>query len=90
MQTAAEYFAANFLKKEGIDGGIEYVCEAAGEYTEATVNGTLAGLFTIVRPSYNFSYLAQAEINNMVDELLKVSGYKLEVKKGRRFCRERV
>lgn len=81
LQTAAEYFAANFLKKEGIDGGIEYVCEAAGEYTEATVNGTLAGLFTIVRPSYNFSYLAQAEINNMVDELLKVSGYKLEVKK---------
>ena len=81
LQTAAEYFIANFLKKEGIDGGIEYVCKAEGDFVESAVNGAPAGLFTIVRPSYNFSYLAQTEINNMVDELLKVSGYKLAVKK---------
>ena len=81
LQTAAEYFAANYLKKDGVEGGIEYIEKAPGDFVDTAINGAPAGLFTIVRPNYNFSYLAQTEINKLNETLISAGGYNLAIKK---------
>lgn len=81
LRTAAQYFLDNFVKAEGVDGGINhFVKDDASKYSDITVNGEKIYNFTIIRPHFNFSYLAQTEIDSMIDEIYKKTGFMLSVK----------
>lgn len=74
--TGAEYFIANFLKKEGVDGGILYANYTdATKYTERKINGIALGHFKVVRPHYNSSYITQLEIERMLEIVSDKLGY---------------
>lgn len=79
IKQACEYFATNFLKKDGIGGGIAYVNEAEGTFENITINGENIGKYTIVRPLYNSSYLTQLEMEKLVDNVYAKTGYMLDI-----------
>lgn len=79
IKAACEYFAANYLKKDGIDCGIAYAHEAEGNFENITVNGENIGKYTIVRPLYNSSYLTQVEMEKIVDTIYNKTGYMLDI-----------
>lgn len=79
LNKACEYFANNFVVKEGIKGGIEYAFANPGEWQTYTVNGVNIGKFTIVRPHFNSSYLTQLEMEKIVDTVYDKTGYMLEI-----------
>lgn len=78
LQSAADYFVKNYLKKEGFSGGIAY-CEAAkGEFKDVKINNVNVSNFKIIRPHFNLSYLVHMEIENLIDTVYTTTGYKLE------------
>ncbi len=79
LKTAADYFVNNFVKAEGVDGGIFYTEAAKGNFENITVNGVSIGEFTIVRPHFNSSYLTELEMNALVEKIYTTSGYKLNI-----------
>lgn len=79
IKNACEYFAANYIKKEGIDGGIAFVKEADGNFENITINGVNIGKYSIVRPLYNSSYLTQIEMEKIVDHVYSKTGYMLDI-----------
>lgn len=79
LSDATKYFVDNFLKKDGIKGGIEYVCAVEGDFKTLTVNGVPIGRFSLIRQHYNASYLTELEMNKMVDRMYSETGYRLEI-----------
>lgn len=80
LQTAAEYFVKNFLKAEGVKGGIEHVNIVKGDFVDIKINGTNIGNFKVVKPYFNTSYLTQQEIDAMLDDkVLSKTGYHCDV-----------
>ncbi len=79
MQTAVEYFLANFVKKEGVKGGIDYVFKTEGEFKSITVNGVEVGSFDFVRPHYNSSYLTEVEMEEIQSYVLAETGYMMNI-----------
>ncbi len=79
IKQACEYFAATYLKKDGIDGGIAFVKEADGSFENITINGENIGKYSIVRPLYNSSYLTQVEMEKIVDTIYAKTGYMLNI-----------
>ncbi len=77
-KAAAEYFTANYMKPEGIKGGLKYIYRSEGEFTEVTVNGTSIKHFTLIRPRYNESYITQIQIDEALSTIEKTTGYRLE------------
>ena len=75
LSKAAKYFVENFLKADGIKGGIEYVCAAQGDFKDITVNGANIGKFRLVRPHFNHSYLTQTESEKVVSYVYENTGY---------------
>ncbi len=80
LSNATKYFIDNFLKKDGIKGGIEYVYAVDGDFKNLTVNGVPIGRFSLIRQHYNASYLTQLEMNGMTEELFSKTGYRIEIK----------
>lgn len=80
LDAACKYFVENFLKKEGVSGGIKYINAMKGDFKDITVNGVNIGKFYIVRPHYNTSYITQLEIERLVDSVYKASGFMLKIK----------
>lgn len=81
LKTASEYFSENFVNKDGVEGGINYhFIEDASKYTDITVNGVNINKFTIIRPHFNFTYLAQLEIDELVEFVYNKTGFMIEVK----------
>lgn len=80
LNNACKYFVENFVKKEGVKGGIEYINATKGDFKNITVNGVGIGEFYIVRPHYNSSYITQLEIENLIDSVYKSTGFMLKVK----------
>ncbi len=76
---AARYFVDNYLKADGVKGGIFYTCIAGGDFDSVTINGTDLGRFDFVRPHYNSSYITELEMEKAVEELYKKTGYKLSI-----------
>lgn len=71
-----EYFISNFLKKEGVEGGILFENYTdATKYTERKINGIALGHFKIVRPHYNSSYITQLELERMLATVSEKLGY---------------
>ncbi|MBO5747042.1 MAG: glycoside hydrolase family 16 protein [Clostridia bacterium] len=79
LEKAAQYFITNFVKAEGIDGGILYSEAAKGNYETVTVNGVSIGSFKFVRPHFNSSYLTELEIEKAVQSLVTNAGYRLSM-----------
>ena len=79
LKAATEHFVKNFVKAEGVKGGIEYVNKVKGDFVDITVNNVNLNKFSIVRPYFNFSYLAQVEVDKVVETILAKTGYKTAV-----------
>ncbi len=79
LNTAAKYFVENFLKADGVKGGIEYMYCETGDFVDIKINDVNIKNFKIVRPYFNFSYLAQLEVDALVETVFTKSGYKTSV-----------
>lgn len=79
LKAATEFFCKDFVEAEGVKGGIEYLYKAKGDYVDITVNNVNLGKFSIVRPYFNFSYLAQVEVDKVVETILSKTGFRLDV-----------
>ncbi len=79
LESAAQYFVENFVKAEGVDGGIVYTESAKGNYESITVNGVSIGDFSLVRPRFNFSYLSELELRETVEAVYSKAGYMLGI-----------
>ncbi len=81
LSTAAKYFLDNYLKPEGVSGGINYLFNVdASKFKDITVNGENINKYSVVRPHFNLSYMAQLEIDALVDYVYKTTGFMLIVK----------
>ncbi len=80
LDNACKYFVTNFVKKEGIKGGVEYINATKGDFKDITINGVGIGEFYIVRPHYNSSYITQLEIEKLIDSVYKSTGFMLKIK----------
>lgn len=79
LNNACDYFVKNYMKKEGIKGGIEYTFAVSGDFDNITINGMSLGAFNFVRPHYNSSYLTEVEMQNTTEAVLNRSGYYLDI-----------
>ena len=79
LNQGCTYFSDNFVKPEGIKGGIYYAYATVGDFKNITVNGESLGKFSIVRPHYNSSYLTQVEIEAMRDSVIETAGYAMDI-----------
>lgn len=79
LNAAAKYFVDNFLKKEGVKGGILYLNKVTGDFVDINVNNVNLSNFKIVRPRFNFSYLAQVELEKVVETVLNKTGFNLNI-----------
>ena len=79
LQAACEYFVNNFVKAEGIKGGIKHINVTQGNYTEAKVNGAKLGNFVFVKPRFNIGYLVQNSMDEANKLLVEKTGYALEI-----------
>ena len=77
LTTAGRYFVDNFVKAEGVAGGIKYTCAAEENYTDITVNGAPLSLFKIIRPHYNSSYITQMQIEALIGTAKDTYAYEL-------------
>ncbi len=79
LTAACKYFVENFVKPEGVKGGIDHTCEISGDFKDISVNGASIGEFSIVKPYFNTSYLTYSELEKMSDGILVSTGYKVEI-----------
>lgn len=77
---AVTYFIENFVKKEGIVGGINYICTTPGEFENITINGTDISKFTIVRDKSSRSWLVQEEYRKVQNKVLEKTGFLLPLR----------
>ena len=79
LEVATQYFLDNFVKTEGVKGGIKYTFKTEGDFKEITINGESIGKFKIVRPHFNSSYLAQLELEKVAADITDSSGYLVDI-----------
>ena len=79
LETACKSFIDNFVKKEGVKGGIDFTFAKEGNWQNITIGGVNIGEFSIVRPHFNSSYLTQLEMEKIVSEIYKKTGYMLQI-----------
>lgn len=79
LQAACEYFAENFLKAEGIAGGIKYINVTKGAFTDTAINGAKIGNFCFVKPRFNLPYIVQNSIEEANKLLGEKNGYCLDI-----------
>ncbi len=80
VANAVNYFIDNFIKKEGIAGGIKYTCATPGEFGSMTINGANIGEFTIIRDKSSRSWLLQEEYRKVQDKIREKTGYLLPLR----------
>ncbi len=79
LQAACEYFTKNFVKTEGVKGGIKYTYVTEGNFTEATVNGVKLGNFQLVKQRFNESFITQNQFDESNELLVAKTGYSLSI-----------
>ena len=79
IDAAADYFLDNFVKPEGLDGGIKHTNKTEGDFVDLTINGQRLGNFCFVRPHFNSSYLTQVEMETAAARFLSDSGYVVSI-----------
>lgn len=80
IELAANYFVENFIKKEGIAGGINYIYATPGEFETITINGAEIGKFTVIRDKSSRSWLVQDEYRKIQEKVCAKTGYLLLLK----------
>ena len=78
LEEATKYFVANYLKTEGVKGGIEYIYKVKGDWKDCTINGVSVSKFRIIRPHFNYSYLSETEAKKLVDYIYQNTGFMLD------------
>lgn len=79
LQQACEYFVNNYVKAEGVKGGIKYTYATEGDFVDAKINGTSLGEFVFIKPRFNESYVTQIAIEEANEFIVNKTGYKLNV-----------
>ncbi len=79
MDSAVKYFVTNYVKAEGVKGGIAYAKATEGSFETITVNGVDVGRFDFVRPHYNSSYLTEVEMEEIVETVYAKTGYMMSI-----------
>ena len=79
VEKATKYFLDNFVKTDGVNGGIKHTFKTEGNYAELTVNGEKLGKFRFIRPHFNSSYLTQVEMETSTADILKTGGYVVDI-----------
>lgn len=74
---AVDYFVKNYMKAT-LEGGLKYTYTTVGDFQNVTVNGVHLGQFKIVRPEYNVSYLAQLQVDTLINNAENNYAYALE------------
>ena len=80
VENAVNYFIDNFIKKEGVAGGIKYTCATPGEFGSMTINGKNISDFTIIRDKSNRSWLLQEEYRKVQDKIREKTGFLLHLR----------
>ena len=80
IKTASEYFMANYVKKEGVEGGIKYINLTPGEFKTVTINGNNISKYTFIRDLTNRSWLIQDEIGKVQKAIKEKTGFIVELK----------
>ncbi len=80
IEEACEYFVENFIKKEGIEGGIKYIVSTPGQFATMTINGVDIYKFQVIRDKSSRSWLIQDEYRKVQDYIKETSGYLLPLK----------
>lgn len=80
LENAVDYFVANFVKAEGVDGGVLYTEAAKGNFDDVTINGALLSEFKFIRPQFNSSYLTELAMENVAKTIYENTGYMLEIR----------
>lgn len=79
-KAASEYFMANYVKKDGVDGGIKYINLTSGEFKKVTINGTDISKYTFIRDLTNRSWLIQDEVGKIQKAIKEKTGFIIELK----------
>lgn len=79
LMSAAEYYAANFIKTEGVKGGIKYTHATEGDFTDTKINNVNLGRFVFVKQRFNESYVVQKQLEDVNEVLANKTGYKMRI-----------
>ena len=79
LQKACEHFVNNFIKAEGVKGGIKHLNVTQGNFAEASINGVKLGKFQFVKPRFNTGYIVQNGIEEANKLLTEKTGYALAI-----------
>ncbi len=80
LNNAADYFVKNYIKKDGIECGIEYLYATEGDFGSITVNGTSIGKFRLIWDTTTRSWLIQEEVRKAQEYIKSTTGYQLNLK----------
>ncbi len=75
IKNAVTYFVENFIKKEGVAGGIKYTYSTPGEFGTMTINSVDISKFTVIRDKSSRSWLVQEEYRKIQDKIREKTGY---------------
>ena len=76
---AVSYFCDNYIKEEGVEGGILYEHEPEGNFTDIKIGNKDIKYFKIVRQHFNGSYITQLQMEDLVSKILEKTGHELEI-----------
>lgn len=78
LYQAVTYFIDNYLTGSVVTGGINYIYNEAGDFNTVTIGGEKnLGLYNVVYPRYNLSYIVKLEIDALVEDIGTSTGYVL-------------
>lgn len=79
VEKAVDYFNNNYVKAEGIGGGIKHISETEGTFSDITVNGIGIQHFKLIRDMTSRSYLIQVEAEKLIDYVKATTGFVLKL-----------
>ena len=72
-----QYYIDNYASAN-VTGGILHTYLTEGEFKDVTINSAHLSRFKVIRPRFNFGYIAQIQIDKMIDEVESVNGYAMD------------
>lgn len=79
LESAVDYFTANFLKADGVAGGILYIGATAGDFKDIPINGVNIGRFKMIIDGTSRSYLIQTEAEKISALIKSTTGFLVEL-----------
>lgn len=79
LASAVDYFNANYLKADGVAGGILYVGVTAGDFKDIPINGVNIGRFKMIIDATSRSYLIQVEAEKISALIKSTTGFLVDL-----------